>query len=87
LGPEEDRLLTKEEYVAAGKFFDLRSTFPDLDYRAHDFRVDEGDTAGGTIRFTARVVGTMRNELRLRKETIPPNGKRMVCPPEVCYFL
>jgi len=82
LGPEEDRLLTKEEYVAAGKFFDLRSTFPDLDYRAHDFRVDEGDTGGGTIRFTARVVGTMRNELKLRKETIPPNGKRMVCPPE-----
>ena len=30
-------VLAKDEYLAAGKFFNLRSTFPDLDYRAHDF--------------------------------------------------
>ncbi|KAL7535311.1 hypothetical protein ACHAXR_006412 [Thalassiosira sp. AJA248-18] len=32
-------LLTKEEYLAAGRYFDLRKSFPDLEYRAHDFRV------------------------------------------------
>ncbi len=72
--------LSKEEYLAAGKFFNLRSTFPDLDYRAHDFRLDPRDPL--TVRLTARTVGTMRGELRLRSETLPPNGVRMVCPPE-----
>lgn len=72
--------LNKEEYLAAGKFFDLRGAFPDLDYRAHDFRLDPDDPL--TVRFTARTVGTMRGELRLRSETLPPNGVRMVCPPE-----
>jgi hypothetical protein len=51
-----------------------------LDYRAHDFRIDENDPM--TIRVTARAVGTMRGELRLRNEVLPPNGKQMQCPPE-----
>ena len=72
--------LNKEEYIAAGQFFNLRNTFPDLDYRAHDFRLDPMDPF--TVRLTARTVGTMRGELRLRSETILPNGKRMICPPE-----
>lgn len=72
--------LNKEEYIAAGKFFSLRDAFPDLDYRAHDFRLDPDDPL--TVRFTARTVGTMRGELRLRSEILPPNGVRMVCPPE-----
>jgi len=72
--------LKKEDYLAAGNFFDLRSTFPDLDYRAHDFRMDSRDSL--TVRLTARTVGTMRGDLRLRTESIPANGKRMVCPPE-----
>lgn len=72
--------LDKEEYVAAGKFFSIRSAFPDLDYRAHDFRIDPVSPL--TVRLTARTVGTMRGELRLRSETLPPNGVRMVCPPE-----
>ena len=72
--------LSKEEYLAAGRFFNLRGSFPDLDYRAHDFRLDPDDPL--TIRCTARTVGTMRGELRLRSETMPPNGVRMVCPPE-----
>jgi len=72
--------LTKEEYMAAGQFFNLRKAFPDLDYRAHDFRLDPMDNM--TIRVTARTVGTMRGELRLRSDTVQPNGKRMVCPPE-----
>ena len=37
----DDRVLNKDDYLAAGKFFDLRAAFPDLDYRAHDFRLDE----------------------------------------------
>jgi hypothetical protein len=77
--------LNKEEYIAAGKFFDLRKTFPDLDYRAHDFRiVEQPDLKKSTVtvRCTLRTVGTMRRELRLRNQVLPPNGKRMVCPPE-----
>ena len=72
--------LEKDEYLAAGLFFNLRRTFPDLDYRAHDFRLDLMDPL--TVRLTARTVGTMRGELRLRSESIAPNGKRMICPPE-----
>ncbi len=72
--------LNKEEYLAAGQFFNLRNAFPDLDYRAHDFRLDSIDPL--TVRLTVRTVGTMMGELRLRSETIAPNGKRMVCPPE-----
>lgn len=82
VGPDvvSNGALSKEEYIAAGKFFNLRGAFPDLDYRAHDFRLDPDDPL--TVRFTARTVGTMRGELRLRSETLPPNGVRMVCPPE-----
>mmetsp|Transcript_17452 Transcript_17452/g.27397 ORF Transcript_17452/g.27397 Transcript_17452/m.27397 type:complete len:144 (+) Transcript_17452:129-560(+) len=32
-------VLTKEEYLAAGRYFDLRKSFPDLEYRAHHFRI------------------------------------------------
>jgi len=53
-----------------------------LDYRAHDFRLDVDDPSGLTVRLTSRTVGTLRGELRLRSETVLPNGKRMVCPPE-----
>ena len=80
-------VLNKEEYLAAGKYFNLRAAFPDLDYRAHDFRLandndNELDGNLATVRFTARTVGTMRGRLRLRGEIVEPNGKRMVCPPE-----
>jgi hypothetical protein len=82
-------VLNKEEYLAAGKYFNLRAAFPDLDYRAHDFRLandnddeNELDENLATVRFTARTVGTMRGRLRLRGEIVEPNGKRMVCPPE-----
>eukprot|EP00586_Coscinodiscus_wailesii_P017557 CAMPEP_0172500554 /NCGR_PEP_ID=MMETSP1066-20121228/139999_1 /TAXON_ID=671091 /ORGANISM="Coscinodiscus wailesii, Strain CCMP2513" /LENGTH=829 /DNA_ID=CAMNT_0013274845 /DNA_START=125 /DNA_END=2611 /DNA_ORIENTATION=- len=74
------RGLNKDDYVAACNFFNLRGTFPDLDYRAHDFRLDPNDPF--TVRLTMRVVGTMRGDLRLRKEVLPANGQRMVCPPE-----
>ena len=80
IGPNSGgRVLGKQDYLAAGQFFDLRSTFPDLDYRVHDFRLDAKDPY--TVRVTLRTVGTMRGELRLRTETLSPNGKRMVCPP------
>ena len=79
------QVLSKQDYLAAAQFFGLREAFPDLDYRAHDFRIvdaleDEGK--GLTVRVTARVVGTMRGQLRLRTETLEPTGRRMVCPPE-----
>lgn len=80
IGPVVDKPLGKREYLAAGRFFDVRSAFPDLDHRAHDFRVDEEDDA--TVRMTARVTGTMRGELRLRSEVLQPTGQKMVCPPE-----
>ena len=80
IGPVVDQPLSKTEYLAAGRFFDLRAAFPDLDYRAHDYRIDEDDPA--TVRVTSRVVGTMRGDLRLRDQTLSPNGKTMKCPPE-----
>lgn len=80
IGPFLDQPLNKVDFLAAGRFFDLRATFPDLDYRAHDYRVDKVDPM--TVRVTARTVGTMRGELRLRDQTLPPNGQQMRCPPE-----
>jgi len=90
-------LLNKEEYLAAGRYFDLRKSFPDLEYRAHDFRifVNEGGVnanagnagnAGGsaeiTVRFTTAVTGTFRGgPLRLRSMVLEPNGGVMRCPP------
>jgi len=81
---------SKREYLAAGRFFDLRSTFPDLDYQAHDFRlvdqVEEGTERQSnttSVRVTLRMTGTMTNELRLRKKTLPPTNETMTCPPEV----
>lgn len=80
VGPNFEQPLNKKDYLAAGKFFDLRSTFPDLDYRGHDYRIDIVDPF--TVRVTARTTGTMRGELRLRDKILPPNGKKMSCPPE-----
>lgn len=80
LGPTVDAPLSKTEYIAAGRFFNLRGAFPDLDYRPHDFRIDEVD--GSTVRCTCRVTGTMRGELRLRNGVLPPTGVTMRCPPE-----
>mmetsp|Transcript_27894 Transcript_27894/g.50923 ORF Transcript_27894/g.50923 Transcript_27894/m.50923 type:complete len:1217 (+) Transcript_27894:121-3771(+) len=48
-------VLNKEEYLAAGRYFDLRKSFPDLEYRAHDFRIfvneadDGADGADGEV--------------------------------------
>ena len=36
-------ILTKDEYLAAGRYFNLRNSFPDLEYRAHDFRIVYGE--------------------------------------------
>lgn len=72
-----DQPLAKVDYIAAGRFFNLRGAFPDLEYRAYDFRVMDG-----TVRCTCRVSGTMLGGLRLRDGTLPPNGKEMQCPPE-----
>jgi hypothetical protein len=80
ISPGLDQPLGKTDYIAAGRFFDLRGTFPDLDYRAHDFRIDETDPK--TVRLTCRVTGTMRGELRLRTANLPPTNIVMFCPPE-----
>jgi hypothetical protein len=80
IGPTLEKPLGKMEYLAAGRFFNLRAAFPDLDYRAHDFRVDENDPL--TIRITSRPTGTMLGVLRLRTEVVPPNGQPWRGPPE-----
>lgn len=77
IGCYVDTALSKTDYIAAGRFFDLRAAFPDLDYRAHDFRLVNDNT----VRFTCRVTGTMRGELRLRSGVLPPTGVTMRCPP------
>ncbi|GAX22994.1 hypothetical protein FisN_15Hh109 [Fistulifera solaris] len=79
VSPTVDKPLDKTDYLAAGRFFDLRAAFPDLNYRAHDFRVDEDDA---TVRCTCRITGTMRGSLRLRDVILSPTGKTMICPPE-----
>mmetsp|Transcript_32247 Transcript_32247/g.74243 ORF Transcript_32247/g.74243 Transcript_32247/m.74243 type:complete len:378 (-) Transcript_32247:1613-2746(-) len=80
INPYDINPLGKKDYLIALNFFDLRKSFPDLDYRAHDFRLDPHEPY--TIRFTSRTVGTMRNSLQLRNSAIPPNGRVMKCPPE-----
>lgn len=88
-------ILNKIEYLAAGEYFDLRGSFPDLDYRAHDFRVlldekkeyydieDESDSDGEvTVRFTTLVTGTFSGTpLKLRSKMIKQNKEVMNCPP------
>ncbi len=78
--PLAEKPLGKVDYLAAGIFFNLRSTFPDLDFRAHDFRIDVDDPL--TVRCTSRPVGTMRGPLRLRNEVLEANGKILRGPPE-----
>ena len=86
LGPTVNAPLSKTEYIAAGRFFNLRGAFPDLDYRAHDFRLDadafDSSSSNTVVRCTCRVRGTMRGELRLRSGVLPPTGVSMRCPPE-----
>ena len=60
--------------------FPFRTAFPDLEYKAHDYRLDALDPM--TVRLTARTMGYMRGPLRLRNDVLQPNGKQMVCPPE-----
>jgi len=89
-------ILTKNEYLTAGHYFDLRSSFPDLEYRAHDFRVyidekreyygsdDDGVGSDGevTVRFTTLVTGTFNGgPLQLRSKVMESNGRVMNCPP------
>lgn len=80
IGPNLEKPLGKVDYLAAGRFFSLRTAFPDLDYRPHDFRIDRNDPL--TVRCTVRPVGVMRGPLRLRNELLQPNGKQWRGPPE-----
>ena len=80
IGPFLDKPLGKLDYLASGRFFNLRTAFPDLDYRAHDFRLDADDPL--TVRCTVRPQGVMRGPLRLRNEVVQPNGNRLIGPPE-----
>lgn len=78
--PLADKPLGRIDFVAAGKFFNLRGAFPNLDWRAHDFRIDVNDPS--TVRCTVRPVGTMTQQLRLRNKVVPPTGKIWRGPPE-----
>jgi hypothetical protein len=80
IGPTLEKPLGKIDYLAAGRFFNLRGAFPDLDFRAHDFRIDVNDPF--TVRMTARTIGTMRGQLRLRNEVLDRNGIPLRSPPE-----
>ena len=64
-------VLTKGEYLAAGRYFDLRGSFPDLEYRAHDFRVvyDEGADAPLEENVVAAEGGSITPIERLNKGT------------------
>jgi len=80
IGPFLGKPLGKVDYLASGKFFNLRTAFPDLEYRAHDFRLDANDPM--TVRCAVRPQGIMRGPLRLRNELIQPNGNPLMGPPE-----
>ncbi len=70
----------KKAYLAALEKLDLQSAFPDLDLRAHDFRVDRDDPT--KVWFTTRVLGTHKYPLTLGGEEIAPTGIKMQLPPE-----
>jgi hypothetical protein len=80
IGPFSEKPLGKTDYLAAGRFFNLRTAFPDLDYRPHDFRLDKNDPL--TVRCTVRPQGVMKGPLRLRTGLVQPNGNRLIGPPE-----
>ena len=50
--PLADKPLGRIDYLAAGRFFNLRGTFPNLDWRCHDFRIDVNDPL--TVRVTGK---------------------------------
>jgi hypothetical protein len=95
IGPNVDVPLSKTDYLAAGRFFNLRGAFPDWNWRAHDFRLvrpkirsntndneTTRNTGTRTVRCTCRVTGTMRGELRLRSGVLAPTGNTLIGPPE-----
>ena len=59
--PLADKPLGRIDYLAAGRFFNLRGTFPNLDWRAHDFRIDVNDP------LTVRVTGKKRKKKKKKK--------------------
>lgn len=71
---------SKKAYLAGLEKLDLQSAFPDLDLRAHDFRVDRDDPT--KVWFTTRVLGTHKYPLTLGGEEIAPTGIKMQLPPE-----
>lgn len=70
----------KQAYLKNLERLDLQSAFPDLDLRAHDFRVDKEDAS--KVWYTTRVTGTHKFPLVLEKEEIAPTGIKMELPPE-----
>lgn len=56
LVPGPEGKLDKKKYLAMLQFYNLRGAFPDLDQRAHDFRVDKFEPT--RVWFTTRVTGT-----------------------------
>ncbi len=70
----------KKAYLSGLDRLNLKAAFPDLDLRAHDFRVDRDDP--NKVWFTTRVMGTHKGTLVLGKEEIAPTGIKMELPPE-----
>jgi hypothetical protein len=48
--------MDKKAYLAMLGYFNLRGAFPDLDFRAHDFRVDPFEP--DRVWYTTRTIGT-----------------------------
>lgn len=54
-GPYSQRL-NKKDYLQSQQALGLKKAFPDLDVRAHDFRVDKNQA--NRVWYTQRVTGT-----------------------------
>merc|ERR1711988_1859006 len=62
------------------KTLNMRKGFPDLDWRAHDFRIDSKNE--NKVFFTTRAIGTNRGLILVDETLIEPTGKRLEFPPE-----
>merc|ERR1711988_337765 len=72
--------LNKNSYMKYIKTLNMRKGFPDLDWRPHDFRIDNKNE--NKVFFTTRAIGTNRGLILVDETLIEPTGKRIEFPPE-----
>ena len=71
--------LSKDEFVAAFRSFEILDAFPDMKFQYHHFRVDPFEPS--RVWYTARAVGTHTGPFA---KTLPATGKRVESPPQSC---